>query len=56
MAADTLALLTREEAYTAVDSPVFVDTSVKTSHHKNVYLDEAWFEAAHGVELEKAGV
>lgn len=31
----------------AVDKPVWVDTSVKTSHMKNIYLDEAWFHAAH---------
>jgi GT2 family glycosyltransferase len=40
----------------AVGKTVHVDTSVKTSHHKNVYLDEEWFEAAHGIEREGAGV
>ena len=36
----------------AVDKPMWIDTSVKTSHMKNIYLDEAWFDAAHGVEAQ----
>lgn len=37
----------------AADKPVWVDTAVKTSHMKNIYLDEAWFDAAHGVPAEE---
>jgi GT2 family glycosyltransferase len=34
----------------AVDQPLYVDTRVKTSHHKNIYLDEVWFDTAHGIK------